>query len=115
MFAAVWRRILDRDGRNHHRIRNIVSKRLLSPSATIESLWAAVFGSRPAPTARGGELEYRGQWPTGSSMTIMDIIRTRACKHPEVRTYEGVVFSQATCIDCGDITITSTDFTSRAG
>jgi hypothetical protein len=48
-------------------------------------------------------------------MTIIDIIKTRACKHPEVRRYEGVVFSQATCVDCGDITITSTDFTSRAG
>lgn len=49
----------------------------------------------------------------GTDVKIMDIIRARACKHSEVRTYEGVVFSQATCVDCGDITIASNDFISR--
>ncbi len=47
-------------------------------------------------------------------MTIMNIIRTRACKHDETRTYEGVVFTQSTCDDCGDISISPTGFTSRA-
>ena len=47
-------------------------------------------------------------------MTIMEIIRARACSHDEARTYEGVVFNQSTCDDCGDISISPTNFTSKA-
>ena len=42
-------------------------------------------------------------------MALIDIILAR-CSHARARTYESVVFTQSTCDDCGDISITPADF-----
>ena len=42
-------------------------------------------------------------------MALIDIILAR-CTHSRARTYQSVVFTQSTCDDCGDISISPTDY-----